>query len=372
MFLGTKKNDFLRPKKSITKRKYNNKGLFNKRSFSSANLPWIIEETLLDTVNYALSKKTKSVYDTSANMLEDCRIVMGETMPLPLSERDILIFVGYNIRKGNKVGTIRSYLTGLKKYHLALGFKSFEYNSPLVKEILEGHDKKRRVERAGKLPIKKFGQTYRLPCTPTILKLIKVELKQSKLSSEEKIFAWAASSLSFYGALRGGELLEQEEREFAACDSLLIKDVEICKPDSTGKESVTLRIKNSKTKKGQAEIVTIYASDSSNCPVAAVKKVLAITKGHPNDTPLFCDHSGRNFTLKRFNTILRQISEKHFRQGRISAHSFRSGLVSYFAKLGHSDHDLKVLGGWSSRAFLEYVKLGRSKRHEMAVKASYV
>ena len=76
-------------------------------------------------------------------------------MPLPLSERDILIFIGFNFRKGNKVGTVRSYLAGIKKYHLAMGYVNFEYFSPLVKEVLEGQGKKVEVERAGKLPTRK-------------------------------------------------------------------------------------------------------------------------------------------------------------------------------------------------------------------------
>ena len=367
-----KKKEFTRPRKSISRQKYNNKGLFGKSSFCNAKLPWVIEATLVDTANYAISKKTKGVYDTAANMLQDCREKMNEQMPLPLSERDVLIFIGYNIRKGNKVGTIRSYLAGLKKFHLSQGFTNFDCYTPIVKEVLEGHENRSKMPKAGKLPVRKFGSKYRLPCTPTLLKIIKLELKNSKLSCEEKVFTWAASSLSFFGALRSGELLCLEEREFVAWDSLLQSDVEICDPDHTGKESVTLRIKNSKTKKGQAEIVTIYATQDMLCPVSAMKKVLELTKDNPKDVPLFCDSFGCNFTQAKFNKILRWISSKHFKSGRISGHSFRAGLVSYFAKLGHSDLDLKVIGGWSSRAFLEYIKLDRTRRHEMAVKASKI
>ena len=316
--LGKRKHEFSRPRKSISRQKYNNKGLFGKTCFEKTNLPWIIEETLVDTVNYSISRKTKGVYDTAANMLQECREKMSEPLPLPLSERDVLIFIGHSIRKGNKVGTIRSYLAGLKKLHLSQGFKNFECYTPIVKEVLEGHENKTKMPKAGKLPVRKFGSKYRLPCTPTILKLIKLELKHSEFSSDEKIFTWAASSLSFFGALRSGELLCSEEREFVAWDALLQSDVEICDPDNTGKESVTIRIKNSKTKKGQAEIVTIYATQDMLCPVSAIRKVLEITKNNPKDVPLFCDSKGCNFTQAKFNKILGWISGKHFKSGRIS------------------------------------------------------
>ena len=188
--LGAKKCEFKRPRKSISRRKYNNKGIFGKSCFAGAKLPEIIEATLLDTVNYSLSRSTKSVYNTAANMLQQCREDLNEKMPLPLTERDILIFVGHNIRKGNQVGTVKSYLAGLKKYHCSLGHFDFNYLTPLVKEVLEGYEKK-KVEGVGKVKTRKYGKKFRLPCTPTILKLIKLELKNSNFSSSEKIFAWA-------------------------------------------------------------------------------------------------------------------------------------------------------------------------------------
>ena len=327
---------------------------------------------MIDSVNYSLSAKTKGVYNTAARKLDECRLALKEPMTLPLTERDILMFIGFNFRKGNKVGTVRSYLAGIKKYHLAMGYTNFEYFSPLVKEVLEGQGKKIEVEGAGKLPTRKYGKKCRLPCTPTILSLIKVELKNSSLTSEEKVLAWAGSSLAFFGAFRPGELLCDHEKEFAPCDSLLKSDINLCEKDDSGRESVTIRLKNSKTKKGKAEVVTVYATGDQNCPVRAVKKLLAITKNNPNDIPIFCDSKGHNFTTGKFNKILKLLTEKHFKHGKISGHSFRQGLISHFAKLGHSDSDLKRIGGWSSRAFLVYIKLGRTRRHEMAVQASKI
>ena len=38
------------------------------------------------------------------------------------------------------------------------------------------------------------------------------------------------------------------------------------------------------------------------------------------------------------------------------------------AAIGYSDDDIKAVGRWSSRAFMEYIKLPRTQRAEIARK----
>ena len=331
-------------------------------------MPKVIEDTLSDTINFAISTNTKSTYNTAVNMLNKCKEELKENMSLPLEERDILIFVGFCINRDNKVGTVKSYLAGLKKYHMALGFPKFEYMTPIIKEVLEGHENKvnSRVTPVGGGLVKKF----RLPCTLNILKLIKIELKMSTLDPQEKIVTWAACTLAFYGALRGSEVLCDDKNEYCPNDILQKRDVKICKADSTGKESVTLKIRNSKTSRGRAEIVSVYANYGDTCPVGAVRKLQKLTKDCPQDAPAMCDKLGRVLTKNRLNCILNLLMGDTFPEGSLSCHSFRAGLISMFANMGHSDRDLAAIGRWSSGAYQEYIKLNRSKRHEMTVAAS--
>ena len=353
------------PKKTISRAKYNNQGFFKKHSFQDKNLPEIIEKTLADTVNYAISSNTKSTYNTAVNILNLCREELSEPLEIPLDERDTLIFIGFCIKRGNQGSTVKSYLSGLKKYHISLGYKNFDYMTPLVKEVLEGQNKKKiRATMEGK------GTGIRIPCTLNVLKLIKHELKMARLEPDEKIVVWATCTLSFYGALRISEVLCKDQYEYDPLDTLLIRDVKICPADSTGKESVTVKIKNSKTSKGKSEIVSIYANYGPTCPVAAARKLKRVTKNCPKDAPAMCDREGKVLVQSRLNCILKLLTEDHFGPDRLSGHSFRSGLISMFARLGHSDHDLKVIGRWSSRAYTHYIKLNRSKRHEMTKAAS--
>ena len=366
-----KNHPSLLPKKTIAKSKYSSQGLFKRDSFKGKNLPVIIEQTLADTVNYAISANTRSTYNTAVNILNLCRSELEEEMAFPLDERDILIFIGFCIKRGNTGNTVKSYLSGLKKFHIALGFQKFEYLTPLVKEVLEGQNKKitRFRGKGGQVEGKK-GQGVRLPCTMNILKLIKLELRLANLDPDEKIVVWATCTLAFFGALRMSELLCKDKNEYDPLDTLQKRDVKICPPDSTGKESVNIKIRNSKTSKGKREIVSVYANYGPTCPVAATRKLLLITKNCPNDAPAMCDRQGRVLTLDRLNHILFLLTKDDFGQERITGHSFRAGLISMFAKLGHSDLDLKSIGRWSSRAYLEYVKLNRSRRHEMTLAAS--
>ena len=49
-----------------------------------------------------------------------------------------------------------------------------------------------------------------------------------------------------------------------------------------------------------------------------------------------------------------------------SSHSFRAGATSAMAAAGYGDEDIQAVGRWSSRAFLEYIKLPRTRRAEFA------
>ena len=94
--------------------------------------------------------------------------------------------------------------------------------------------------------------------------------------------------------------------------------------------------------------------------------VLNITSHLPLDSPAFCDSKGKALTLNRLNRCLNMFLNSHFKHGKISGHSFRAGLVTMFAKLGYDSFQLKQIGRWSSRAYECYIKLGQTKRFQMA------
>ena len=211
------------PRKSLGKARYSQGGLFDSNSFKNLKLPKNIEDKIKKASNHAISKNTRSTYATAMNMLEKCRVETNEQLQLPLQERDILIFIGWNLLKNIAVGTIKSYLAGLNKFHIANGFTELNYNTALIKETLEGSKNERIVEREREEEEK---DTERIACTPDILKLIKNQIIKSNMDKDEKIVVWAACTTAFHGGFRPGELLCKNETSFNPNFSLLKEDVQ--------------------------------------------------------------------------------------------------------------------------------------------------
>ena len=111
----------------------------------------------------------------------------------------------------------------------------------------------------------------------------------------------------------------------------------------------------------------LYPNDQSVCPIRALKRYDLLKGKLDRNLPMFCDENGVPLTSRKLNLLLdKYINEKlGFTWKKLTTHSFRSGLVSLFGSLGVSESKLKDIGRWSSRAYLLYVKLGRSSRAEM-------
>ena len=133
------------------------------------------------------------------------------------------------------------------------------------------------------------------------------------------------------------------------------------------KESVQFKIKSGKTNKtGKPETIVVYATGDSTCPVIAIKKMQEMNRRLSADLPFFSANGAQPVTQNRFNSILKDLTDNTFKKGKLSGHSFRAGIPSMLGKMGYSDEQLKCIGGWSSRAFLAYTKLGRTRRAQMA------
>ena len=139
------------------------------------------------------------------------------------------------------------------------------------------------------------------------------------------------------------------------------------------KDAVHIDIKHSKTNKsGIAETIVIYSTNDLTCPVRAASKLINVNSNLPQSSPFFSNCNGKPLTQKKFNFVLKDLTKSISKFGTISGHSFRSGLISMFAKKGFSDSCLKQIGRWSSRAFKVYIKMKRTTRHEMAIACSNV
>ena len=114
-------------------------------------------------------------------------------------------------------------------------------------------------------------------------------------------------------------------------------------------------------------IVNVYETGSELCPVRAFKKWRKFCE-LDREQPLFRFSSGVPLTGKRFKEIVRSILKRGVEgvETLFSSHSFRAGAASMMAAIGYSNEEIKAVGRWSSRAFMEYIKLPRTQRAEIA------
>ena len=344
--------------------KYGSFGLYNDQSFPNSLMSsW--RSYLAKLANYSLSQKTWSAYKTAGKMLANCQIETKRSMHLPLDDEKVLIFVAWLLSRNLQSRTISTYLSGLRQVHLAHGIAIPVLRSDLVKQILTG------ACHLDSIRARLQEKPVRLPVTPTLMKLLKLEIKESDHCVEKKRLLWAISTLLFNGAFRIHELLSRSVRQFDPNFTLLYSDVKV-KPIVIRREKITtiqVRLKSPKTDRiGADSIVDVYESGGPLCPIRAFLKWRNTASHMRENAPIFIDEHGFPLTGKKFNNYLKNLLSKYidYSKGKISSHSFRAGIASLLGTLGYSGDDIQAVGRWNSRAYLTYLKLPRTNRLAMA------
>jgi integrase len=130
-------------------------------------------------------------------------------------------------------------------------------------------------------------------------------------------------------------------------------------------------IKSPKVRVGVGTDVEVFALNSTLCPVAALKKYIALSTPdtYRQDLPLFRQESGANYYKSLFNKHLRSLlqSDINYAQGdKITTHSFRAGIASHMEQWGFSSSDIQGWGRWSSSAYKRYCRLPVLARRRLA------
>ena len=334
-------------------------------SFQNLNIADNLKEILVDNSNNSIAQQTWSAYKTAERKLMAFSEETNIPVALPLTEDTVLAFSAWILNSGVSASTLETYLSGIRMTHLAAGENPPQLRTPLVSAVIQGKKNKDNIKkRAGLTPT-------RLPITPSLLKLMKLELADLNMKNKDKKMIWAAATMAFSGGLRGGEFLAKESMSFDPTTTLREKDLSLDSFTVNGKDEEILKLKLKAEKQNKTSRITIcdiYPSASSICPVRAYKKWLEAKSHFSPDMPAFRFDSGENLTINSFNKLLKTIFSKHLTglNGVISSHSFRIGLASCLGSLGFAEERIMSAGRWSSRAYQAYLKLPRTKRLEMA------
>ena len=319
------------------------------------------QEELDELYSYGLAKGTWSSYKTAERLLLQCCDEKQIKKELPVGEEVILSFIHWMaFTRGAKASTIDTYLSGIRQLHVERGLPTTGIRTGKVTTILKGlRNKNLADDRRNKVEKRK-------PITLDILVTLKTKLAEAELCGRDQRLVWTVSSILFHGAFRIHELLCKVQGSFDPDFTLLGKDIE--EKTQGGQGVLQLRIKAPKEQKaGKSVIVDVYETGSELCPVRAFRKWRKFCD-LDREQPLFRFSSGVPLTGKRFNEIVRSSlkGEVEGVETLFSSHSFRAGAASMMAAIGYSDEEIKAVGRWSSRAFMEYIKLPRTQRAEIA------
>lgn len=300
---------------------------------------------MVDRVNYLVSNSiapsTANLYRRAWSLFRTCMILLNISyiglQDLPLSENRILLFIGYLDLEGYAPSTITTYLSALSYVHKLKGL-SDPISSFVVQKALLGSIKLRS------------SFDTRLPITIGILNRL-VNAVNTTISGAYYIALFKSMYLiSFFALMRVGEVTKDSKGEVA----LNVNQVTIFDNYAT----ITIRKFKHNSSQQPFDLILVRQQDINICPINALINYLRL-RGL-SDGPLFSlpnlEPISREFFLKNLNLNLRfcGLDTKVFK-----SHSFRIGGASYYAELGLSDGQIRLIGRWRSNAFLKYIRCQR-------------
>ena len=91
-------------------------------------------------------------------------------------------------------------------------------------------------------------------------------------------------------------------------------------------------------------VIEVYGNDSDFDPVSPYKQYLGLTKGGSLTSAAFRTEQGWCYTHSEFNKDLKSLLAEMLPYGRISGHSFRSGMATLLASAGFDDSKIQAIG----------------------------
>ena len=357
---------FSRPKATVDG-KFSSKGIVKAEALMTRVKDKKIAEALAKKANYGLAANTQESYKTAINHIKRCEEETGVSMSLPFDDKKTMEFLGWMEARGLRSRSMSTYLSGVRAYHIAAGFKDPFVRDPMVKLILKGQD------NWDKLQDRLGGKLGKLPITRNIMMLIKKNLIKKDWPKSDKRLLWAIFTMAWSGSFRIHELCSRKEKEYDIQTTLLWKDVKFEEIAYKGDmvKMIQVHVKSPKVDRvGAGDMIQVFQLGNFMCPFEAMKKYREEMRMKEDpDLPVFRKSSGMCMTGAEINrklAILTQEVGKLVPGGTIKSHSFRSGVPSEMAKNGENAEAIQAVGRWNGEAYKIYCKLPLTRRADMA------
>ena len=276
-------------------------------------------------------------------------IINLDVIPETWEERATL-FIGYLVQKGMQSGTVKSYISGIKKMLLYISYE-WDDNKVLLASLMKACKLKNdRIKT--RLPI-----DYHL--LEQILKKVDKIFNQDQNQPYLATLYMAMFAVSYYGLLRVGEATLSPH-------AIKAKNVYI----GLNKKKIKLVLYSSKTHSiaNRPQKIKIASKEAyeqrskrkrTYCPFRLMHKFMLMRGDYINDSDqFFVFRDGMPVTAENARTVLREaIAQLGLDNTIYDFHSFRIGRSSDMAKFGYSLEEIKRLGRWRSNIVYKYIRL---------------
>lgn len=285
--------------------------------------------------SYKLYKRSWVLFKQCLSFLQ---ISSSSVVAIPLSVSQVCMFVSYLHKHGYSASSIVSYTSAIGYVHRVSNLTD-PTSSVLVQKLLSAC-----------LKLKPTVDP-RLPITIIILQQLVLALSTTVSNFAHRKLLRAMFVIAFFGLMRVGEIT-------MSVDKVVPLEIKQLRLSPTLATITITKFKHNKSMR-PVDIPLPRQQITNICPVDALQDYLMYRGTKPG--PLFA-LSGlspvpRNFFIKHLRNAL---SFCGFPLDRYKSHSFRIGGASYYADLGFSDAQLKLLGRWGSDAFLVYIRAHRA------------
>ena len=261
---------------------------------------------------------------------------------IPVQDATLAWYVQYLSKKFKSHTSVVNYLNRVKTLHLLLEASIAGFGGFLVKLTVRGL---RRIN--------KHQSKQALAINPLILNHLYDVLNHNDLLH---VTFWAICLTSFFLLLRKsnmvvGTAMDGVENVLHHSDLKFVK----------GEVRVTLRW--SKTNQfGEHLVFSLPQIPGSKlCPVSAILNMCGLVPGHSG--VCFRHKDGSPFTYYQFHTTLRAALERAGYPAHLfSSHSFRRGGTTFSFLCGVPSELMKLLGGWRSDCYLQYLEFPMEAR----------
>ena len=281
----------------------------------------------------AVANSTRNIYATAMSSFQAfCSHDM--VRPFPLSESTLTRYCSA-VANRLKYSSIKTYLAGIQFHATIRGFQQPISGMRQLYYVLRG------IRRAQAL---NAGRPAKQPITFVHLAIL-FDGFSGQYSRHDAAMLHSAMSLAFFGMLRVSEYTSSHAQSYVPEHTLLVEDVFLIE------STLHISLKKSKTDPFRVgSVVRLVQTNCRFCPVLAFR-IFSYLRG-TRSGPLFIFENGSFLTRCRLSSMLQRV----FPFANINTHSFRIGGASAASSAGIPDSSIRILGRWSSDAFLRYLR----------------